>query len=71
MAKDTLDVVKMFRSTRVMNKQKVFGDLLNTKMIEDGSVVNHVQKLMEYMQKFKDNRGVMDDGTQVNAILRT
>lgn len=49
----------------------MLGDLLNTKMPEEGSVVNHVLKLMECIQEFKDNSAIMGDATQVNTILRT
>lgn len=32
--------------------------------------MDHLLKLMEYIQEF-DNGGIIDDGTQVNAILHT
>lgn len=50
MGKEVLKLVKeMFGSALDINKQKVL-DLLNTKMPEGGSAVDHVLKLMEYIQ---------------------
>lgn len=70
MAKEILDAIKeMLESSPDMNKQKVL-DLLNNKMSEGGSVVNHVMTLMEYVQGCKDNRGVMDNEMRVSIIMR-
>lgn len=55
MAKDILDVVKaMFGRSPDLNKWMVFSGLLNTKMPTGRSVVDHILKLMEYIQEFKD-----------------
>lgn len=49
MAKDILDDIKaVFMSSSYLNKQKALFAPLNTKMLAESSVINHVVKLIEY-----------------------